>query len=561
MKFSFSHDWITDFERSGFLDSPGYDKTMQYFRRFEEKTPYGKMFSIGMSPQGRSIECLIVSKDKDFTPQKSRAHNKAVVLIQNGIHAGEIEGKDAWMLLLRDMIITKEKFHLLDHLNLLIIPILNVDGHERTSEYNRPNQNGPRKMGWRTNSANLNLNRDYLKAETPEIKSFLNIFSQWLPDVFIDNHTTNGADYQYHITYGVENEKHLDDGLRKWGSEKFLPSILALVERDGFLTAPYIQFTGTVLHDGLVETPSLPRLSTGYAAIQNRIGLLVETHSLKPFENRVRSTYSMNLAALEFMHQHYAEIKSLNKSADKRTAIIKSIPVEFQLLEKPTSFVFKGYTTIEKESVITGETVVLYGTEPTEFKVPYFNKVRVCKKISVPRGYIIPQEFSFVTGTLRDHGINYSALQTGTILNVECYSFEESTFAPAPYEGRQRVNVQCSKTKKKIFFPKGTVIVKTNQRTNRVIVNLLEPEAPDSLLSWGFFNAFFERKEYAEDYIMEPIAEKMLKNDRKLRKEFFKKVNTDETFARNPVARLDYLYTQSPYFDSMEKKYPIYRLI
>ncbi|MBK6913415.1 MAG: hypothetical protein IPH11_07040 [Ignavibacteriales bacterium] len=215
--------WLTHFENSNFLESPNYSDTIKYFQKFEVESPYAKLLTIGISPQRREIKLLVISKGNEFTPEEAAKSSKAVVLIQNGIHPGEIEGKDACMLLLREILITKEKEYLLDNIILLIIPVFNVDGHERLSYYNRPNQNGPKEMGWRTTSQNLNLNRDYMKADTPEMRSWLKMFSAWLPDFMIDNHTTNGADYQYHVTYGIEKFQNVHPLLSTFVKKKYLP--------------------------------------------------------------------------------------------------------------------------------------------------------------------------------------------------------------------------------------------------------------------------------------------------------------------------------------------------
>ncbi|MDG7050810.1 MAG: M14 family metallopeptidase, partial [Nitrososphaerota archaeon] len=360
MNLPYSKNWITYFESSGFLNSPRYTESMQYFKQFQSHTPYAKMFTIGTSPQNRLIECLVIAKNKEFTSIEAKKSRKVVVLIQNGIHAGEIEGKDSCMLLLRDILITKEKFSLLDHLILLVIPILNVDGHERISPFNRPNQNGPKEMGWRTNSWNLNLNRDYMKADTPEIRACLKLFNEWQPDFFIDNHTTDGADYQYHITYTLEKWGNIDKGLSAWGTKRLLPYVIHKTEQRGFLTAPYIITKDQTIDSGMIDEPALPRFSTGYAAAQNRLGLLVETHSLKPYDNRVRSTYTMNTAALEYVNKYWNKLKILNSKADETTAKIKSLPVNFGLGTSSQLFQFKGVKSEYYNSDITGSEAVRY---------------------------------------------------------------------------------------------------------------------------------------------------------------------------------------------------------
>ncbi len=552
--------WITYFEHSGLTGSPLYEESMKYFRQFESKTPYAKMFTIGTSPQGRAIECLVIAKDKEFTPDKAKKSGKAIVLIQNGIHAGEIEGKDSSMILLREILVTKEKFHLLENIILLVIPILSVDGHERISRFNRPNQNGPEEMGWRTNSWNLNLNRDYMKTDTPEIRSFLELFNNWLPDLFIDNHTTNGADYQYHVTYALEKSENIDPKLSKWGTGKFLPYVIQQTEEKGFLTSPYIVFKDGTIESGIVDSPAPPRLSTGYTAVQNRLGLLVETHSLKPYENRVRSTFAMNVAALELVHRDHRTLMKLNHTADVASSKLKSLSLVLDVSENAKPFIFKGFRYGTEESSITGNEVERYSDEPIEIEIPIYEDVISSNRVKIPKAYIIPKEFNALIEILRLHGIAVETLHGSRTVKVEQVEFTDVKFSSKPYEGRYCVSVSCISQKRSVSFPAGTFIVRTNQRTLRVIVHLLEPESPDSFVAWGFMNAFFERKEYAEAYIMEPIAQMMLDSSEELRQEFDELLK-DEAFRNDASARLDFFYKRSPYFDINENKYPIFRLI
>lgn len=561
----FSYEWLTFFEKSNEQKSPPYQETISYFKKFVDRTLYAKMFTIGISPQGREIKCLVVAGNEEFTPEKAKKSGKAIVLIQNGIHSGEIEGKDACMLLLRDMLVTKEKFHLLKNLVLLIIPVFNVDGHERLSPFNRPNQNGPLTMGWRTTSQNLNLNRDYMKADSPEMKAWLKFFNDWLPDFMIDNHTTNGADYQYHITYGLEQHANISNFLSDWIKEKYHPHLIKKVEKDGFLTAPYIEFKEEKLTDGITNYPMMPRFSNGYCAIQNRICLLVETHSLKPFNNRVFSTLSIIHHTLDFVNRNYRELIALNKKVDRHTINYhykkaKVLPVDFEDTGEHENFSFKGFESYEEESEITGSKVLRYTDKPTVFDVPLFNKTRIKYAVSIPKAYLIPKEFSHLVEIIKLHGVKCDILSFSMRITVDRYKFVNDQFAPHPYEGRQQVTFDVIPFTEKIKVPKGTFIIKTNQRTLRVIAHLLEPMAPDSFVRWGFFNSFFERKEYAEPYVMEPLAKQMLKNNSKLKEQFFAKLALDENFRNNSAERLDFFYRRSQYFDRAEKVYPIMRV-
>ncbi len=566
MQRNTSNYWQTHFEKSNQLESPDYENTLSYFQKFADKTQYVNIETIGSTPQGRELKVVVVSKDKAFTPELAKKSGKAIVLIQNGIHPGEIEGKDACMLLLREILITKEKEHLLDNIILLIIPVLNVDGHERLSPFNRPNQNGPKKMGWRTNALNLNLNRDYLKADTPEIRSFLKLFNEWLPDFMIDNHTTNGADYQYHVTYGIETHQNIDKGLVNWIERDYLPYLIERVEADGFIVGPYMEFKAGTIESGILDLPAPPRLSHGYCARQNRVCLLVETHSLKPFANRVYSTKSMMEHTISFLNDHYGKIVSLNHHADKHTIKYyltdkKKFPLVLAGNGKFDKYLFKGFEWYDEHSEVSGYTVRKYTNKPIEIEIPIFNKANSLKKIFVPHAYIIPAQFTDIIEVIKSHRIKYKVLTAAKRLKVEKYKFSNIKFSSYPYEGRQLPSFNAESFTEQCDVPAGSFIVYTNQRQLRVIVNLLEPEAPDSFVNWGFFNSFFERKEYAEAYVMEPYAKKMLKEDPQLKSEFYKKLNDDESFRNNAGERLDFFYKRSPFYDKVENVYPVLRIL
>ena len=559
--------WLTRFESSNKCESPDYNETIKFFQKFVESSSYVKMFSMGISPQGREIKYLVVTKGKEFTSTKANKSKKAIILIQNGIHPGEIAGKDASMILLREILITKEKEQLLDNLILLIIPIFNVDGHERLNSFNRVNQVGPLQMGWRANSLNLNLNRDYMKADTPEMKAWLKFFNEWRPDFMIDNHATNGADYQYHVTYQFGKHKNVSPYLSSWVKEKFYPELISNVEKEGFKTAIYIEFKNDEsIIDGFSDQPSLPRFSEGYSLVRNRLCLLVETHSLKQFANRVASTLSTMAHSLSYINENYKELKALNEKAEEETLNEyvkdkKPFPINFAVDEKPDKFLFKGFRSIEEPSEITGNKILRYTEKPVEFYIPIYNKSIVTDFVDVPKAYLIPKQFSEIVEIIKLHGIEVETLKADKNFHVEKYKFKKIKFWSRPYEGRLPVNFEFDKLKEKVMVEKGTFIISTNQKVLRVILFLLEPASQDSFVRWGFFNAFFERKEYAEPFVMEPIAKRMLQENKSLWREFYNRVGVDENFRNDAAARLDFFYQQSSYFDKEEKVYPIMRVI
>lgn len=557
--------WVTPFEESGGLDSPGYPRTLDWFERLARASAEARLEPIGVSPQGRPIVCLVAARDGAITPEGARRSGKVVVLVQNGIHAGEIEGKDASMLLLREILITREKAHLLDRLVLLVIPVFNVDGHELASPFGRPNQNGPRVQGWRTNALNLNLNRDYAKADSPEMRAWLGLFRTWSPDFVIDNHATNGADYRYHVTYQVETHQNIDPGLSAFATDGLIPALTLHVEARGFLTAPYVQLRGPSVEGGLVDHPGTPRTSTGYLATRNRLALLVETHSLKPFENRVLSTKASNEAALQVLHDRHREVLRLNHEADLATVYrhrheAEPFPLRVEANEDSEPFLFKGWRTDVETSDVTGGPVLRYRTGPRDVTVPFFGSADVEETVSVPDAYLVPRELASVLDVLDAHGIERREAGDEE-WQVERYRFADACASPNPYEGRHQATVRVAASAERLRLTPGDAVVPAGQRALRLVVHLLEPRGPDSFVRWGFFNGFFERKEYAEAYVMEPIARRMRDEDPALAREFEEKLRADAGFRSDPGLRLDFFYRRSPYFDRHQNRYPILRLL
>lgn len=563
-----SKNWLTHFEKSNYLETERYDETMLYFQKIADASPYVKMISFGVSPQGRKLYCVVVSKDKTFNPSEAKKTGKPIILIENGIHSGEIEGKDASMLFLREILITKEKANLIDNTILLVIPIFSVDAHERFGKYNRINQNGPTEMGWRTTAQNLNLNRDWTKADAPEMKAMLKLFSSWLPDFFIDTHTTDGADYQYTITYAMEKYQNIYSGTKKWISGKLIPYFEKKVNDDGFLITQYFGFKGRKIEDGLTAETFSPRFSHSYTAAQNRPGLLVETHMMKPYKDRVFSTKSLLNAVIEFVNKNHNNLIELNKEADEdainRYSIKKEyLPLSLKLSNANRPFLFKGFKSERDSSWISGGVWTRYTKEKQNFTVPYYDEMEVVDSVKAPKKYLIPMEWGKwdnLIDRIKLHGIKVEQLTKNRKMKVTKYKFKNIKFASYSYEGHQRVKAEYERYISNITVPKGTYIIKTNQRAVKLIVNLLEPKATDSFLSWGFFNSIFERKEYFESYVMEKIAREMIKDNPELKKEFEKKLIEDKKFRNNPRQRLNFFYVRSSYNDNHLNVYPVMRV-
>jgi hypothetical protein len=486
------------------------------------------------------------------------------VLIQNGIHAGEIDGKDACLMLLRDIAITKTNAALLDHAVILIIPIYNVDGHERFGKFNRINQQGPEEMGWRVTAQNLNLNRDYLKADAPETQAWLKLFNAWLPDLFVDCHVTDGADFQHAVTYGVETHELLAEPVRSWVREEYLP-VLSSLTTGGIPFLPYI-----FLRDDLDPLKGLqggtapPRFSTQYASIQNRPGVLIETHMLKDYRTRVQGTYQLLEATLRLVNEKAASLRSAVRAADSATssALERPFPLQFESVDVPNQTVhFMGFKQRNMPSGVSGGTWISYSKEPFEADIPRYDSVRVSVSVTPPVAYLIPPQWGEVIRRLGLHGVRMERLTSEATVEVERYRFSKAHWQQAPFEGRHPVSYTATPFTASATFPAGTVVVRMDQRAARVAIHALEPQAPDAFAAWGFFDAAFEQKEYAEQYVMEPIARDMLAKDPQLKQEFDARIASDSLFAKSPAARLNFFYERSPYWDDRVNLYPVARLL
>jgi hypothetical protein len=562
---SIPDQWLTTYEKSGFKKTPRYDETMEYCRRLESASPWIKIVSFGTSPEGRDLSLVIASKDGISDPKSALMSGKAILLVQNGIHAGEIDGKDACLMLLRDMVITKSKASLLDHVIFLVIPIFNVDGHERFGPYNRINQNGPDEMGWRVTAQNLNLNRDYMKADAPEMWAWLRMYNAWLPDFFIDAHVTDGADYQYTVTYDIEKGETAAQPVREWIINDYLPS-LNQIRTDGIPVAPYIMFRDdTDPSKGLLGGSTPPRFSTAYVALHNRPGLLIETHMLKEYKKRVEGTYAVIETTLRVLNRDYKKLREKITQADSitsRTIALSNFPLQFERVDTPSQTVhFYGYRQTNEKSAVSGGIKMVYSKEPVEIDIPRYDSLRVTKSISPPVAYIIPRQWNEVIERLELHGVKLEKLKAPQRLYVELYKLTAPKWQQRPFEGRLGVTYNIEVTHDSMTYPAGTVVVRMNQPAAKVAIHLLEPAAPDAFVQWGFFNTIFEQKEYAEDYVLEPLASRMLSENQILRREFDQKLRDDTSFAHSPRARLQFFYQRSPYWDSQVNLYPVARLM
>ncbi|HKU72432.1 MAG TPA: M14 family metallopeptidase [Pyrinomonadaceae bacterium] len=562
-------EWRTHAESTDYRETPNYDDTIAFARRLAHASSIIEYEGFGFSGQGRELPLIIASETQTFTAAAAKAEGKAVVLIQACIHSGEPDGKDAGFALLRDIAITQTITGILNNVVLLFIPIYNTDGHERSSPYNRINQNGPADMGWRTTATYQNLNRDYMKADTPETRAWLSLWHQWHPDLFIDCHVTDGADYRCNITYHHEHHDGVDNAVLEWERDVFDDKVKSATAAAGNVISWYLEFIDNRdLERGTRDFNGSPRFSTGYVPLRNRPGILIETHMIKDYRSRVIGTYDFLKAALVEVNRDPERLRKIGREADERTRAVgqvydpdASFPIDFELTDEATPFAVKAFNYETEQSDVSGDLRVVYGREPLDLTVPMYQTFRVKTAVAPPLRYIVPAQWTQVIDVLKAHGVRMKTLAAFRSIEVESYRFTNVRWPHEPFEGRHMPHFDVEQTVDTRVFPPGSQIVPVNQALGRVILNLLEPHAPDSLARWGFFNAIFEEKEYAEHYVLEALAREMMANDPALEQEFRQLLATDTEFAASPSARLRFFYRRSPYWDPQMNLYPVGRII
>jgi hypothetical protein len=560
-------DLVTVSERSGFTATGRYDEVVALCGAFQQAYPQQvKCFQFGTTPEGRPMLALAVNANGVFTADGARKAKLPVTLIQGGIHAGEIDGKDAGFLALREMLEGRIAKGALDKQVLLFVPVFNVDGHERFAKWNRPNQRGPVEMGWRTTAQNFNLNRDYVKADAPEMQAMLALVNAWDPLTYVDLHVTDGAMFQHDVSIQVEPVYSGDVAFRKVGLA-LRSGVIADITKEG--SSPQSYYMSFKENDnpasGFVDSVSEPRFSTGYFQLRNRIAMLVETHSWKDYPTRVRVTHNSFVSVLEQVARHGKEWQQAASEADARASRIGGQPVAltYKTTDKATMVDFQGYAYTRTLSDVSGMLMTHYDeTKPQVWHVPLRDEVVEDLRVDAPRaGYVVPAAFAQLVATkLTQHGIDFRRIdQAVERAPVQTFRADKATFAATSFESHQRLTVTGSWKQEPRTLARGALFVPIAQPKARLVIAIFEPQGPDSLLAWGFFNNAFERKEYMEEYVAEDVAREQMAADPALATEFRRKVDTDVAFAKNPHARLEFFARRHASWDERLNLYPVMR--
>ena len=546
--------FVTYCEQSGFVRTPRYAETVDFCQRLAQASPFAHYTTFGKSPQGRDLPLLVVDKDQLFTPQEVRKTDKVVMLVEACIHSGEPDGKDAGLMFLRDLLIHNKYRDILDHVTILFIPIFNVDGHENFSALNRINQNGPQELGSRVTAQYLNLNRDFLKADALEMQHWLRLYHSWMPEFFMDVHVTNGADFQYISTYGIEvDNQNMEANIRKWAKEVYEKQFTEQMAAVHYPVFPYFEpFSWNNADAGIVCQSYPPQYSNGFAAAMNRIGLLVENHIYKPYEDRVKATYEMIRISGQILNREYRNVKKSIALSDQMVASsafrVEPMPLSYQTSRQDSVVVdFLGWAKKTVKSDLSGADWTLHDYDhPVTKRVGMYGVPVVTQSVRLPDAYIIKPECMEAIEVLNRHQIEYSRLTEGAAMPVETYRFTKVQFAQRQNEGRITVTPEFTTQTERVFFPAGSVLVSMNQIRARLVAHLLEPNGPTSLVYWGYFMPWCQPASefYVNVGYMEVKGREMLADDPQLRKIFEEKKATDPSFAQNPQAILQFFMTE-----------------
>ncbi|NVN19144.1 hypothetical protein GUA46_12415 [Muricauda sp. HICW] len=550
----------THYEASGGLETATYRQTIDYYMGLAREFPQINIHTTGKTDSGIPLHTVTFNPDGDFNYENIRKE-KSIILINNGIHPGESDGIDATMMLYRDLATGKLKMP--ENTVLVTIPIYNVGGALNRNSTTRANQNGPLEYGFRGNARNYDLNRDFIKMDTENARTFAQIFHMVKPDVFIDNHVSNGADYQYTLTHLFTQHNKLGGEMGEYLHRTLMPNLEnSLAEKEWDIT-PYVNVFNVPPEMGFSQFMDHPRYSTGYTTLWSTLGLMVETHMLKPYKQRVEGTYALMQSLIEVVEKEHDKIKTLRKETLEKNLELSEYYFNWQVDTTKTSTLdFKGFEAEQLTSEVTGLPRLKYNRDkPFTKETIYQDYFYPADTVTVPAAYIVKKSWKRVIDRLDANKIQYTAIKKDTTLLVEGYTIEDYDTRNAPYEGHYlHSNTKVKKHTKKIHFREGDLLVSTRQPGIRYLMETLEPQGADSFFNWNFFDTVLQRKEGFSPYVFEDVAIKMLQQDSLLLQEFETKKESELNFANNWYAQLNWIFERSEHFEEAYMTYPIYRV-
>ena len=556
-------DFTTQFEQSGGTETPTYQDIISYYEKLAEAYPQISLFSFGQTDSGAPLHLAVYAAEGIYNIEEITNSPNNKILINNGIHPGESDGIDASMLLLRDIVQSDSLQQQYKNTIIAVIPVYNVGGSLNRNSHSRANQNGPVTYGFRGNARNFDLNRDFIKQDTKNTAAFSEIFHTVNPAVFVDNHVSNGADYQYALTHLFTQHNKLGGSLGAFLETEMRPQIEASLKAKDILITPYVNVWGTTPEKGFSQFLDGPRYSTGYTSLFHTLGLMIETHMLKPYKTRVTQTYALLLSVLDFTENNAGKIKNLRANASAEVLKNKTYPIAYIVdRENPTFLNFKGYEATTIASAVTNGKRLFYDTtKPFTKEVPYFNNFLAEKEVQIPKAYILKQGWHKIVDRLTTNNIAFTRFQKDTTLSVNVQHIANYKTSKNPYEGHYfHFNTSVSETTKAMTFNAGDLYISTQQNGVRYVMETLEAVATDSFFNWNFFDTILQQKEGYSSYVFEDIAEAFLLQNPEFKKLFDAKLKKDNSFAENPKAQLDFIYKNSPHYEKAHLRLPVYKV-
>lgn len=557
-----SQNLSTRFERSGGKETPTYFEIIDWWQKLDQQSGKVKMLTMGMTDAGYPLHLVVVSNNGDYNFEHIRKNNKRIILINNGIHPGEPDGIDASMLLVRDIV--SNKYKIADNIVLAFIPVYNIGGCLNRSNNYRVDQNGPEEFGFRGNSQNLDLNRDFIKCDSKDARAFTEIFHLTDPDVFVDNHVSNGADYQHVMTLLTTQHNKLGGVMGDYLEKEFEPALYSSMKNKGYDMIPYVNSFGDKPENGWPEYWDGPRYASGYAALWHTFSFVPETHMLKSYDKRVMATYELMKSFIEFTSANSARIKDLRDMTKNSIKTQADFPISWSLdRSKFKEVLYKGFESGRKPSEVSGLPRLYYDrNKPFEKTIPIFNYFPVKSVVQKPKAYIIPQGWWKVIELLKLNKVHMTQLKKDSLIEVEVYKIEDYKTLPRQYEMHHlNTDVKTSSSMQKIVFKKGDWYIPLNQVANRFLIETLEPQAEDSYFAWNYFDAVLGQKEGYSAYAFEDIAAAHLQSNPDLRLKLEEKRKTDTLFAKDGRAQLNFVYQNSQWYEPAHMRYPVFRVV
>lgn len=554
-------DFTTVFETSNGTETATYEQTIAFYTDLAETYSEISIQAIGETDSGKPLHIVTLNPNKVFDFESIRKNGKRIMLINNGIHPGESDGIDATMLLFRDLV--QGKIDMPKETVLVTIPIYNIGGSLNRNSTTRTNQNGPEAYGFRGNARNYDLNRDFIKSDTKNARTFAQIFHLIQPDVFIDNHVSNGADYQYVLTHLFTQHNKLGGHLGDYLHTKMMPQLEQKLKDKDWDITPYVNVFNRTPEKGFSQFMDSPRYSTGYTTLWNTLGMMVETHILKPYKQRVEGTYELMKSMIEITEAEGDEISELRQHAFEEFQKKSTYPIQWTIdTTQSTTLQFKGFEGQMTESDLTGFQRLKYDvTKPFTKDIIYQNYMTSTLEVDIPKAYVIPKSWWTIIDLLKLNNVEMTSFERDTTLNVNSYKIKNYDTRSQAYEGHYpHYNIEVESYNQNITFSKGDHLIYTNQDAFRYLIETLEPQAPDSFFSWNFFDTILQQKEGFSPYVWEDKAKLLLEQNPQIEKEFISKKENDEDFAANWYAQLDWLHKQSEHYEKAHLQYPVYRL-